>query len=37
MGCSAGTFHKEGQPSDEDKGASEIIGTNIKGFRDVFQ
>lgn len=26
MGCSAGTFHKEGQPSDEDKGVSEIIG-----------
>jgi len=36
MGCSAGIVHKERQPSDQDKDAYEIIGTNKIGFRDVF-
>lgn len=36
MGCSTGTVHKERQPSDQDKNAAEIVGTNKRGFRDVF-
>lgn len=36
MGCSIRTVHKKRQPSDQNKRASEIIGTNKRGFRDIF-
>lgn len=36
MGCSVGTVREERQLSDQDKDASEIIGTNKRGFRDIF-
>lgn len=35
MGCSIRTVHRKRQPSDQNKRASEIIGTSKRGFRDI--